>query len=126
LNGIDPDKVRESHADFLTLKSHITLLYNEDYASSIVSKSKQSEDFLKSMPSMVQLRKNLKVEVDKVAMMKYIVGVAFDSNESGLSHISSNPMTMHHNAYYGAPEWYKTFGEDKIEEMRNLLGGMVK
>jgi hypothetical protein len=126
LNGIDPEKVKESHAEFLTLKYHITSLYNEDYASSIVCKSKQSEDFFKSMPSMVQLRKNLKVEVDKVAMMKYIVGVVFDSNESDLSHISSNPMTIHHNTYYGAPEWYKTFGEDKIEEMRNLLGGMVK
>jgi hypothetical protein len=126
LNGIDPEKVKQYHADFLTLKYHITSLYDEDYASSIVSKSKQGEDFIKSMPSMVQLRKNLKVEVDKVAMMKYIVCVSFDHTESSLDQIHNNPTTLHQHSYYGAPDWFKTFGEDKIEEMRNLLGGMVK
>ena len=128
LNGIDPEKIKKYHTDYMVLKNVINSLYNEDYTNKITEKSKDSQDFFKQMPEMTVLRKNLKAAIDSVPMMKYIVGSGFDRSDAGISQIpSSNPLKLHHDSYYGAPEWYSNMGgPEKIEEFRTTLGSMVK
>ena len=129
LNGIDPEKVKKYHSDFIELKGVINNIYNEDYADKIVTKNDESKEFFKNITKMDDLRKNLKVAIDSVPMMKYIVASSFDrSGDAGLSQIpSSNPLKLHHNSYYGAPEWYSNMGGDNnIEEFRTTLGSMIK
>ena len=128
LNGIDPEKIKKYHSDYMILKNSINSLYGEDYAKHIIPKSDKSVDFLKKITKMDDLRKNLKAAIDNLPMIKYIVGSSFDRSDVGLNQIpSNNPLKMHQNTYYGAPEWYTTMGgPEKIEEFRTTLGSMVK
>ena len=128
LNGINPEKIKKSHIDYVSLKNVISRLYSEDYTNSLLSKSSSSEDFLKKLPKMDDLRKSLKAVIDNVPMMKYIVGSAFERSEVGLSQISgSNPLKLHQDTYYGAPEWYTDMGgQEKIEDLRKTLSSMIK
>lgn len=128
LNGIDPEKIKKSHTDYVVLKNIVNALYGEDYVNTIVTKASNSQDFLKQMPKMDDLRKNLKAAIDNVPMMKYIVGSAFERSDASLNQItSSNPLKLHQDNYYGAPEWYVDMGgQEKIEDFRKTLGSMVK
>jgi hypothetical protein len=127
LNGIDPEKIKKYHSDFTELKHTIGELYDEEYMSALKLKQKKNQDFFKSIPTMVQLRKNLKDEVDKVPMLKYIVCSVVEGGSSSINQILKNPLKLHHNSYYSVPEWYSTLGgNDKFEEIRTVLGGMVK
>ena len=129
LNGIDPEKIKKYHSDFIELKGVINSIYNEDYTDKIVTKNDESKEFFKNITKMDDLRKNLRVAIDSVPMMKYIIASSFDrSGDAGLNQIpSSNPLKLHHNSYYGAPEWYSNMGgDDKIEEFRTTLSSMIK
>lgn len=128
LNGIDPEKIKKYHSDYIELKNVINNVYSEDYTNKIITKSDSHKEFFKNISKMDDLRKNLRVAIDSVPMMKYIVASCLDRNEASLNQIpSSNPLKLHHNSYYSAPEWYCSIGgEDKIEELRTTLGSMVK
>jgi hypothetical protein len=70
---------------------------------------------------MSELRKNLKDEVDRVPMFKYIVG-ANENNGNIRSITSQNPIRAFDNGYRGKPEWTNKIDTDGL---RTSLGGLI-
>jgi hypothetical protein len=90
-----------------------------------IKQAKNSDDIISKMPKMVELRKNLKAEVDKVPMLKYIIGS--HGNNGRIREVTSkNPIKMTDDGYRGKAGWFNSLGgEAEIETFRQTLGSLI-
>jgi hypothetical protein len=122
INGVDPAKIRSDYIGLKHLQYKLTNIYGEANNPINNSLSKKSDSkIVSNLPKMGELRKNLKETVDKVPMLKYIVGVS--ENNGNIRHITShNPIRTFDNGYRGKPEWTTKIDADGL---RTSLGGLI-
>lgn len=122
INGLDPSKIRSNYIALKNLHYRITNLYGEE--NNPINKSlatKNDDKIISQLPKMSELRKSLKEEVDKVPMLKYIVGV--NENNGNIRHINShNPIRVFDNGYRGKPDWTCKIDADGL---RTSLGSLI-
>ena len=90
-----------------------------------IKNTKNSDDIIREMPKMVELRKNLKAEVDRVPMLKYIIGS--NANNGRIREVESkNPIKMTDDGYRAKTGWFDSLGgEAEIESFRQTLGSLI-
>jgi hypothetical protein len=90
-----------------------------------IKNDKGSSDIISKLPQMNDIRKNLKAEVDKVPMLKYIIGSV--TNNGNIRNItSSNPLKIHDSGYGGKQDWFNSLGgETGIESFKQTLGSLI-
>ncbi len=122
INGLDPSKIRSNYIGLKHLHHRLTSIYGEE--NNPISKSlssKSDSKIVSQLPKMSELRKNLKDEVDKVPMLKYIVGVS--ENNGDIRHITShNPIRTFDSGYRGKPDWTNKIDADAL---RTSLGSLI-
>ena len=127
MNGIDPSDIRDNTLALNYLNSVIVGLYGNETnpVSNSVKSDKSSTDIISKMPKIADIRKNLKAEVDKVPMLKYIIGSV--TNNGNIRNITSNnPLKIHDNGYGGKQDWFNNLGgEAGIESFRQTLGSLI-
>jgi hypothetical protein len=122
LNGLDPAKIRTNHISLKVLHGKLNDMYGAENNPITKSLSRKSNSSIVSkLPKMVELRKNLKDQVDKVPMLKYIVGVSeTNGNIRGIT--TNNPIRTFDNGYRGKPEWTNKIDADAL---RVSLGSLI-
>jgi hypothetical protein len=127
INGIDPSGIRDAYQSLNNIKHHLNKLYSNP--NNVISESLDSSDensiSISNLPKMTDIRKNLKDEVDKSPMLKYIIGSNHDADYGKPKSI--NPLKVFSNdGYYGKPAWFATIGdENNIESFKTTLGGLI-
>ena len=127
MNGIDPSDIRDNTLALNYLNSTITTLYGDETnpVSNTIKNDKGSSDIISKLPKMNDIRKNLKAEVDKVPMLKYIIGSV--TNNGHIRNITSNnPLKIHDSGYGGKQDWFNNLGgETGIESFKQTLGSLI-
>ena len=127
MNGIDPSDIRDNTLALNYLNSVIIGLYGVETNPVLnsIKNDKSSADIISKMPKMSDIRKNLKAEVDKVPMLKYIIGSV--TNNGNIRNITSNnPLKVHDSGYGGKQDWFNNLGgEAGIESFRQTLGSLI-
>lgn len=122
INGLDPSKIRSNYTALKHLNHRLTNIYGEEHNPISNSLSNKTDaKIVSQLPKMSELRKNLKDEVDKVPMLKYIVGVT-ENNGNIRSITSHNPIRAFDNGYRGKPEWTTKID---VDALRTSLGGLI-
>jgi len=129
LNGIDPDKIRESHISLNSMNSTLNNLYDDEQNTNPITESLNKTSTVGSvvdnLPKMSDIRKTLKVEVDKSPILKYIVGS--NANDGNIRRISSsNPLKTFDDSYRSKGDWYTNLGgEAGVVTFRQTLGNLI-
>jgi hypothetical protein len=128
INGIDPSGIRDAYQSLNNIKHHLNKLYSDP--NNVVSESLDSSDensiSISNLPKMTDIRKNLKDEVDKSPMLKYIIGSNHHADYGRPKSI--NPLKVYHNDghYNNKPAWFTTIGdESNIESFKTTLGSLI-
>jgi hypothetical protein len=122
LNGLDPAKIRTNHISLKVLHHKLSDMYGAE--TNPITKSlshKSNSNIVAKLPKMSELRKNLKEQVDKAPMLKYIVGVS-ETNGNIRSLHSQNPIKAFSDSYRGKPEWVSKID---AEAFRQSLGSLI-
>jgi hypothetical protein len=124
LNGIDSNEIRSANVTLNNLVAYIKSLYPEDKD---MVKIVRSESSLKDkLPKIDVLRKNIKDELDKQPMLKYIVGsVETTGNLRELN--DENPIkNLGSNNYYSRKSgWIVKLDGDSLEKLRESIGSTI-
>ena len=123
LNGVDPAKIRSNYTGLKYIKQRLDSMYDKDNnpIMETVSNKKSIDTITAKLPKISVLRKNLKEAVDKVPMLKYIVGVV-ENNGNIRNLVSENPINTFSNSYRNKPDWLTTID---TELFRQSLGSMI-
>jgi hypothetical protein len=123
MNGLDPSKIRSNYISLKNLQHRLTNIYGEEKnpVAKVLS-NKSDYKIVSQLPKMSELRKNLKEQVDKVTILKYIVGVT--ENNGNIRHITShNPIKAFANGgYRDRPEWCCKID---VEDFKQTLGNLI-
>ncbi len=91
-------------------------LYNLD---TLPEKGKYSDEIIKTLPTMENIRKIFKAAIDKSPMMKYIVS---SNHEIDIQQVKCDPMSVHDTGYGNRNEWLNKID---VDGLRESLGKLV-
>lgn len=124
INGINSKDIRNAHVLYQIMTSWVKRLYPED---ATMLKVIEIDDSLKNkLPTMENLRKQIKESLDKQPMMKYIVcSVDTSGNLRELS--NDNPLSsVTSRGYYSRrTTWSSKFDEKSIEQLKVSVGNAI-
>jgi hypothetical protein len=111
------------------MNSTLNNLYDDEQNTNPITeslnKTSTAGSVVDNLPKMSDIRKTLKVEVDKSPILKYIVGS--NANDGNIRRISSsNPLKTFDDSYRSKGDWYTNLGgETGVVTFRQTLGNLI-
>lgn len=124
INGINSKDIRNANVLYQIMTNWVKRLYPDD---ATMLKVIQSDNSLKNkLPTMDNLRKQIKESLDKQPMMKYIV-CSVDTSGNLRELNNDNPLSsVMSRGYYGRrTNWSSKFDEQSIERLRVSIGSSI-
>ena len=130
INGLDSKKIKETNVYYLQLTSLITAIYrtdNDDISKEYLKLLKQDGEESYKIPSIKQIRSDIKNELDKNPLLKYIITVKPISGDLRGLQKDNNPLKQlddrHRYHWDKTDRWYSSLND--VDAFRKQVSSII-